>query len=164
MTSNIFQSAQAEPTTSKLLKLVVFGIGSLKVAMPIQSVKKIINRTTVYGSGLNYIGVAHVGDHEVAIVDLHKRLFNKSQITQSGTTGYIVLAKCSSGEQFGILATETPTIMDVPLACLRVLPESYRRADTLEVASHVAVISNQAEQLTIFVLDVEQLLPKVALK
>lgn len=164
MTSNLFQSPELETIkTTQLLKLVVFSIGRLNVSIPIQSVKKIINRTTVYGSGLNHIGVAHIGDREMAVVDLHKRLFNESQMTESGTTGYIVLAKRSSGEQFGILAIETPTLIDVPLSLVRVLPESYRRADTLEIASHVAVISTPTE-MTIFVLDVEQLLPKVARK
>jgi purine-binding chemotaxis protein CheW len=49
--------------------------------------------------------------------------------------------------------------MEVPLSTIRVLPESYRRADTLEVASHVAVIPQEAGSLSVFLLDVDQLLP-----
>ena len=145
---------------ARLLKLVSFRIGNLNVALRIDAVKKIINRTTVYSSGLNHLGVAHVGDQEITVVDLHKRLFNVSQIQESGTQGYLILAK-SKSEPFGILVTETPTLMDVSLSHLRVLPESYRRADTLEIASHVAVIP-QPTEMTIFLLDVERILPRVA--
>jgi purine-binding chemotaxis protein CheW len=42
---------------------------------------------------------------------------------------------------------------------IRVLPESYRRSDTLEVASHVVVIGQEAAPLTLFLLDVDLLLP-----
>ena len=41
----------------------------------------------------------------------------------------------------------------------RVLPDAYRRADTLEVASHVAVIPQGGVPLTVFLLDVQLLLP-----
>jgi purine-binding chemotaxis protein CheW len=50
--------------------------------------------------------------------------------------------------------------MEVPLSRFRVLPEAYRRADTLEVASHVAVIPQHETPLTVFLLDVELLLPR----
>ncbi|MGF1481795.1 MAG: chemotaxis protein CheW [Cyanophyceae cyanobacterium] len=156
------QLVRAEPQLSEAaqrsLKLVFFQIGNLNVAFPIDVVQKIINRTTVYGSGLNHTGIAHVGDQEITVVDLHKRLFQTSQLEESGTTGYIVLFKNSHGEQMGILSVQTPTLMDVSLSELRVLPESYRRADTLEIASHVAVIPQVPESLTIFLLDSDRLI------
>ncbi|NES01156.1 MAG: chemotaxis protein CheW, partial [Symploca sp. SIO1B1] len=46
-----------------------------------------------------------------------------------------------------------------PLSQIRILPESYRRADTLDIASHVAVINQAGVALTVFLLDVELLLP-----
>jgi purine-binding chemotaxis protein CheW len=49
--------------------------------------------------------------------------------------------------------------MEIPLSAIRLLPESYRRADTLEVASHVAVIPQDKESITIFLLDVDLLMP-----
>ena len=153
-------SPDTRSQAARLLKLVSFQIGSLNVALRIDAVKKIINRTTVYSSGLNHLGMAHVGNQEITVVDLHKRLFNVSQIQESGTQGYLILTK-SKSEPFGILVTETPTLMDVSLSHLRVLPESYRRADTLEIASHVAVIPPPTE-MTVFLLDVERILPRVA--
>ncbi|HBY78620.1 MAG TPA: chemotaxis protein CheW, partial [Cyanobacteria bacterium UBA11148] len=41
-----------------------------------------------------------------------------------------------------------------------ILPESYRNADTVDIARHVAVIPKDETSLTIFLLDIELLLPK----
>jgi purine-binding chemotaxis protein CheW len=70
-----------------------------------------------------------------------------------------VLVKNTTGELYGIPVADTPTLMEVPSSMVRVLPESYRRADTIEVARHVAVIPKGETQLTVFLLDVDLLLP-----
>jgi purine-binding chemotaxis protein CheW len=141
------------------LKLVVFSIGNLNLALPIESVYKVVNRTPVYGSGLKPVGVAHVGDGEITVVDLYQRFFRASQFSESVRGGYLVIVKSQTGELYGIPVADTPVLLEVPLSQIRVLPESYRRADTLDVASHVAVIPQEAGALTIFLLDVELLLP-----
>lgn len=158
MTNQLLRADTPTPEAQeRSLKLVYFRIGILNVALPIHSVQKIINRTTVYGSGLNYTGIAHVGEQEITVVDLHKRLFHTSQLEESGTSGYIVLIK-SHGEPVGIMSVQTPTLIEVSLSDLRVLPESYRRTDTLEIASHVAVIPQVPESMTIFLLDSDRLI------
>ncbi|MGK7872471.1 MAG: chemotaxis protein CheW [Xenococcaceae cyanobacterium] len=152
------EQSKAQQVTA-LLKLVVFSVGSLNLALQIESVQKVINYRTVYSSGLNHMGVAHLKDREITVIDLHKRLFKSSQTRESDSGGYFIIAKNSIGEQFGILVTETPTLIDVPLSKIRALPESYRRADTLEIASHVSVIPQESASLTVFLLDADRLLP-----
>ena len=53
---------------------------------------------------------------------------------------------------------ETPSLIDVALENIRTLPASYRYADTLEIASHVAIVNreNKTNQ-TIFILDLKHL-------
>ncbi len=150
------QARQATP----YLKLLVFSLGNLQLALRIEAVYKVVNRTPVYSSGVGAVGVAHVGDGEVTVVDLHRRFFhtsNPSSEPQLG--GYLVVVRSTTGELYGIPIADTPVLMEVPLSQIRLLPESYRRSDTLEVASHVAVIPQENSQLTIFLLDVERLLP-----
>ena len=160
---NLQSSGASEPSKAQqntsVLKLVVFGIGSLTLALPIEFVNKVVNQTRVYSSGLNHMGIAHLGDSEITIIDLHRRLFKSEQTSQSGKGSYLIITKNTLGEIFGIPVTETPALMDLPLSLIRVLPESYRRADTLEIASHVAVIPQETEPLTVFLLDVDRLLP-----
>ncbi len=150
---DLHKSRQVTPS----LKLIVFKIGSLNLALRIESVYKVIDRTPVYSSGLNHVGVAHMGEREVTVVDLNWHFFRVSSISESG--GYLAIVQNKTGEFYGIPVANTPVLIEVPLSMFRVLPEAYRRADTLEVASHVAVIPQQGTPLTIFLLDVDLLLP-----
>jgi len=150
---------KAPHTIPSILKLIVFGMGGLNLALPIESVHKVVNHTPVYSSGVGSVGVAHLGDGEVTVVDLYRRFFKESQISESEPTGYLVLVKNTTGELYGVPVAETPVLMEVPSSLIRVLPESYRRSDTIEVASHVAVIPQEVAPLTVFLLDVDLLLP-----
>jgi purine-binding chemotaxis protein CheW len=155
------QLGTARTGKEKLVKLVTFPMGKLHLALHIDYVTKIINYTPIYGSGLNHLGLAHIGDREITVVDLHKRLFKTPLPRESETKGYLVLAKTSQGEDFGILVHETPTLVDIPLKQIRVLPDSYRHADTLIIASHLTIIPQPQGQLTVFLLDVDQVLPRL---
>ena len=144
---------------TSLVKLIVFNIGRLNLALRIESVYKVVNHTSTYGSGLGAVGITHLGEGEITVVDLHQRFFNASQISESNLSSYLIVVQNITGELYGIPVNETPALMEVPRGMIRVLPESYRRSDTLDVASHVAVIPQNETPLTIFVLDVDRLLP-----
>lgn len=146
---------QATPS----VKLIVFSVGSLDLALRIEFVYKVFKPAPVYGSGVNLVGVTDVGDREVTVVDLYGRFFKSSQTKEFSTDAYLVIVQNTTGELYGIPVTDTPELMEVPLSMIRILPESYRRADTLDVASHVAIIPQQAAPLTVFLLDVDLLLP-----
>ncbi|NEO01886.1 MAG: CheW domain-containing protein [Moorea sp. SIO1F2] len=148
--------------TTSFLKLVVFRIDSINFAFPIECVKKVINYTTVYSSGLNDIGIAHIDDQEIPIIDLHRRLFKSSKISTSNPGRFLLIAQNTMGERFGIPVLKTPNLIEVSVSDIRTLPESFRQADTLGIASHVAVIPQENTSLTVFLLDVNQLLPWVS--
>lgn len=154
------KSALSEASSvTALVKLIVFDMGNLKLALRIESVYKIVNHTSTYGSGLGAVGVAHLGESEITVVNLHRRFFKSNQSNESRQSSYLVVVQHPTGELYGIPVSQTPTLLEVPISLIRVLPESYRRADTLDVASHVAVIPQEGEPLTIFLLDVDRLLP-----
>ncbi|AFY77713.1 chemotaxis signal transduction protein [Pleurocapsa sp. PCC 7327] len=148
--------------SQRSIKLLTFSVGKLNVALPVDLVKKVVNYTPIYGSGLSHLGVARIDDREITVVDLHKRLFNASQLIPSGSRGYLIIARNSVGESFGILVGQAPSLHDVPISQIRALPASYRRADTLEIASHVTVISHKEESLTVFILEVDRIVPPVS--
>lgn len=140
------------------LKAVVFRVGSLNLALRIESVYKVLNHTLVYSSGVNPVGITHLSEREVVVIDLQRRLFNSSGIQHASQPGFLIVAENPAGELYGIPVESTPTLMEIPLPAIRVLPESYRRADTLGIASHVAVVPQPESALAIFLLDVNQLL------
>ena len=139
------------------LKVIVFEIGHLHLALRIENVYKVLRQTSVYGSGLNQIGIAHVGDREVTVVDLNRQL-SHSSANGAAETSYLVVAQSTGGELFGIPVAVVPALKAVPLANIRVLPESYRHTDLLGTASHVCQSPEKEATLTIFLLDVDRLL------
>ncbi|MEM7594622.1 MAG: chemotaxis protein CheW, partial [Cyanobacteria bacterium P01_A01_bin.83] len=58
----------------------------------------------------------------------------------------------------GIFVAQAPNLIDVPQSQIRILPNSYRHADTLEIASHVAIIDQGETSKTIFILDLAKLI------
>ena len=143
--------------TNSLIKLMVFEIGKLTLALPILQVQKVVKQNKVHGSGLSHVNLTHLAEQEVAIVDLHQKLFGVS-LTQAEATGYFIISKNIAGEPLGIVVSQAPTLIDVSVEQIRVLPDSYRRADTLGIASHVAIILQNDATSTIFILDLSRLI------
>lgn len=133
------------------MKILVFGMGNVNLALPIDTIYKVVNQIPVYGGGLNGVGLAHVGDREVTVVELHRRFF-------APMGSYLIIAQNREGELYGIPITQSPTLMEIPQSSLRVLPESYRHTDMYGFATHGAVIFEVEPPMTIFLLDVDQLL------
>ncbi len=149
----------AAKSSNSLLKTIIFPIGKLTLALPVEQVKKVIRKNTVYSSGLTHVHLSHIGEQEVTVVDLHQKLFKVSQTESENGKKYLIITKSLINEPFGIVVTETPILIDIPIAQIRTIPNNYRNADTLGIASHVAVIP-QGEQSpqTIFILDLERLI------
>lgn len=139
-------------------KMVVFEIGNLNLALRVETVYKVLNQPQVYGSGLNGLGIAHVGAHKVTVVDLHWRLFQSGIINEVSKKGYLIIVQSRDGELYGIPVAVVPALKEVSLSKIQVLPESYRHANILGIASHFCQIPQGEASMMIFLLDVEQLL------
>ena len=140
------------------LKLLVFKIDKLTLALPVLQVQKVIKYNLVHGSGLSYVNLTHLGDRDIAVVDLHQKLFKTSLPKLAENKGYFIISKNITGEQLGILVTEPPALVDVATKQIRMIPDAYRRSDTLQIASHVTVIESENENSkTVFILDLGSL-------
>ena len=142
------------------LKVVVFGIGNLNFGLRIESIYKVINQTQVYySSGLDRVGITHIGDRgEITVVDLHRRLFQSSITNGSIKRSYLIVTQNKYGELCGIPIASVPALMELPLSSVQVLPESYRHTEILGIASHVCHLPKAESLMTIFLLDIDQLL------
>lgn len=140
------------------VKMIVFNVGNFDLALPIEIVHKVLNQLPVYGSGLNGVGVAHVGEFEVTVIDLHRQLFQSSIINETSQKGYLLIFHSKGGDLYGIPVASVPVLMDLPLASIRVLPDSYRSGDILQMATHVCYLPDEEPPLTIFLVNPEQML------
>lgn len=141
----------------KTVRWIVFAVGPLQAALPIVAVQRVIRPTQVYGSGLTHFGLTHVGPEEVTVVDLHQKLLGQP-LKAEGQPGYLVIVRVESGDLLGVPVSSAPELMDVPCSLVRQLPAPYRQADTLAIASQVAVVPTEADLKTIFLLDTDRLL------
>lgn len=141
------------------LKMLVFSMGDLNLALRVEDVYKVITLTQIYGMGINGVGIAHVGDRKVIVVDLHRRLFPYSITNEASKGRYLIIAQNREGESYGIPVAVVPALMEIPLSSIQVLPDAYRDADILGFASHFCHIPQVETPRTIFLLNVEQLLP-----
>ena len=140
------------------IKALVFEMGNINLALRIETVYKVLNQTPVYGRGNNGLGIAPVGDREITVVDLHQRLFQSRIKNAESHKGYLIITQNRNGEFYGIPVAVVPALMEIPLSRIQVLPESYRDANILGMASHFCHIPKGEASVMIFLLDVEQLL------
>ena len=152
-----------EKNALHLRKVITFPIGGLRLAVPMDNISRVINRPKIYSSGLNAVGVTTVGDRELTIVDLHQQLFDQPGPFDPQRPGYLVLTPGPTGELIGIPTPETPLLLEIPVDQIRDLPESYRQADTLWVASHMtrAPLEEGGELQSIFILDMAAVMDKL---
>lgn len=150
-----------QTSVSQTQKFLVFSIGKLNLALSVPIVEKVLNYTTIHSSGTTASGIIHLENRSIMVIDLYKRLFNVKQANISQAKQFLILAKNTANESFGILISESPTLFDVSLAQVRVLPDSYRQNDTLNIASHVMMIPYKDDSLTVFLLDCDRLVNPV---
>ncbi len=156
--SSVFANNLVDQTSvSQTQKFLVFPIGKLNLALSVPIVEKVLNYTPIHSSGTTASGIIHLENRSVMVIDLYKRLFNIKQSGVSQTKQFLILARNTVNESFGILINESPTLFDVSLSQIRVLPDSYRQSDTLSIASHVMIIPYKDESLTVFLLDGDRL-------
>lgn len=155
-------SLQTAETSSQItVRVVTFPIGTLTLAIPIESVYRVLSQITIHGSGERGVGVAHLEDFELTVFDLEYHLFIeniKNSVNRVNKNHVIVVQ--SQQEIVGLQVKEAPSLKNIPRDQVRVLPDSYRKADTLHFCSHVAILEEIEAKTTIFLLDVERLLPQ----
>lgn len=163
-------AATPGPNQTPTLKLIIFKLKaeadpnaalepiSLYLGVPIEQVARIVRYGAVHGSGQTLAGVATVGEQQVTILDLRQTVF----CVPSQQTNFLVILKSAAAELIGIPVAQSPALVDVPIADLRILPATYRQLDTLGMASHVSVAETEEEgRQTIFLLDLEKVLALV---
>lgn len=149
--TRLVRSSQAVPS----LKAIAFTVGNLNLGLRIEQVYKVLGKTRVHGTGLDRVGIAHVGDREVMVVDLNQQL--SGSIGGATEANYLVVAQNLRGDLVGISVAIVPTLKEVSLSNIRVLPDSYRQTALLGIATHVCQVLEEVP-LTLFLIDVDKLL------
>jgi chemotaxis signal transduction protein len=135
------------------LQVLVVPCQNLWLALQIEKVQKVIRIPEIYQGGEKTLGLAHFGDREAIIIDLHQKIYH---IPNPGIERYLIVLQAHD-HLFGIPAILLPTLIRIPKTELKPLPAEYRDRDTLGIASHLISIERGEQTQTLFVLDPDRL-------
>jgi chemotaxis signal transduction protein len=144
-------TTKADKATTKLL---IFPVGKLYAAIPLDEVIKVIPTPEIFQSGEKTLGMTYFEGSEVLVVDLHREIFGSSSTARR----YLIVLRGEAQELYGVPVAGLPIMKDVPLKNVHPIPSEYRDRDTLGVASHMVQIPINKEVQTIFLLSSEKLL------
>ncbi len=148
----------SHPTSGPdLLRVILFSIHQIQLALPISVVLKVISCPPVTPSAQEGLGLIDLGDQTITVVSLFHRLCPQDQ-PHTLQRRFVILTQTQMGEICGLLVDTPPNLLEIPLDKVRPLPSTYRQTDPLGmVSSHVAVLPQEdQEPLQIFLLGMGQ--------
>jgi purine-binding chemotaxis protein CheW len=144
--------------TSDTQKYIVFKISDSLMSLPMDNVLKVLN-TPSNESGWNAMGLLQIGDYTIRIVDLHEQLNPNYDANSTNLQSFLVITNPIEGDLFGIIVDEPPNLIELNPDLIRKLPKYNRR---LPMVSHAAVLQENEQKTTIFMLDLYELFNPVA--
>ena len=149
------QGAESQPS-----KFVVFAIAEYRLALPLEQIVRVINYPAQVNPELHKLGLLQIGSHTIRLVNFSQNLplprnlsENLSESLQlSKTPPFLVIARNLQGAIYGIPVEQQPDLIEIPIEKMQLLPQSDRHPAALQAASHVAVISQDQDVTTIFLL------------
>ncbi|MEQ8467972.1 chemotaxis protein CheW [Coleofasciculus sp. E1-EBD-02] len=139
-------------------KYIVFKISDSLMSLPMDNVLKVLN-TPSNESGWNAMGLLQIGDYTIRIVDLHEQLNPNYDANSTNLQSFLVITNPIEGDLFGIIVDEPPNLIELNPDLIRKLPKYNRR---LPMVSHAAILQENEQKTTIFMLDLYELFNPVA--
>lgn len=158
------QSQPASQTES--YKVVAFHISGHWLALPTSAVLKITRFPTGVNNGVEGVRLKIWNNSPLVYLNLHSllspkqnQLFPIPDGQTSGSSELVIIARSRAAETCAIPVTQSPTLMEIPVSDIKVLPPHYHQA-IQGIAEHVAVLSHQGSVLNILLLNLQQALDK----
>jgi hypothetical protein len=141
MFANTLSNKWVETTTAvTTLDLIVFAVDRVSFGIPMTKIDRIISSV--------FLGEDYSLTQNVDILDLHDHLTGESIVSPTSIVLWI-----DAHQQLAAIPIETvPVMVSVPLDRIRTLPHDFRQQDRLGIASHVAMITIENIESTIFIL------------
>jgi chemotaxis signal transduction protein len=142
--SNATSWYQPTVTAELTIEFAIFEIDGVSFGLPISKIDRIINNTST--------------DHnlscpiDVEVLNLHHKIFGINSASSSAAACTIV--RRDQQPPCAIPVDTIPTLTLVPIDRIRTIPSELRSTNSLGIASHVAIISTPAGELTVFILEI----------
>lgn len=153
-----------KPKSTETCKAIIMKIAGHLLAIPVSTVFKIIRSSSYNSSNVGTNKLVHLEEQTLPIINLHELLTkvkpsnNLEDRNRSSTDDeFLVLVKSNQGNLSAIVVDEPPTLMNLPLENVYLLPANEQN-NINNIASHIAVVPFEQSNITIFLLDIEQAL------
>ncbi|MCG8363158.1 MAG: hypothetical protein MJA27_07485 [Pseudanabaenales cyanobacterium] len=157
------------PSQIEYCKVVVFQILGHWLALPTSAVLKITRLPTPVNGGVEANGLTMWNNCPLVFLDLHALLAPKQyqlpppESHSSGCLRFVIIAQSQATEPCAIPVDKPPTLMEIPLSEIQILPPHYHQVIG-GIAGHVAVLPHQGSILNILLLNLQQALNKTLQK
>jgi len=118
----------------------MFEVAQLSFGIPMTKINRVISNA--------FIGEDFSLTQDINILDLHHHLLG----IESSNPNAIAIFTGKDLQLYGIPIETAPTLISIPLDRIRTLPNDVRQSNPLGIASHLAMISTENTELTIFIL------------
>ncbi len=165
MNSTVKPSSKTET-----IKAIVFNIAGHLLALPVSAVFKVIRSSMFICSDLGNRKLIHVEEQALPILDLHQFLTRVQPHRQddyknqflSTREQFLVLTHLRKGNLTAIPVDEPPSLIELPLGSIYILPQSYKEKIN-SIANHVVVCPYENSTLNIMLLDLQQAIASMEL-
>ena len=135
------------------LRVVTFAIADYRLALPMSSVLRVVNCPPQFSQGAGKIEFVHLGQHSIMVLNLHQRLTLRRREPCLNQGQFLIVTPAVRQELCAIRVDRPPDVLDLPTQFMRQLPDAYRQGHPLSIASHVAVLPEEPDAASIFILD-----------
>jgi chemotaxis signal transduction protein len=138
----------------ELCKAIAFSVSGYWLALPVASVIRVLPMSESSLFSHSDRGFTYIDGYPTVVLDLHP-LFGRLRYGKpESESQFVAIARLDGHSLCAIPIDEPPTLLDIPLGEVGVLPQSYRQS--LErVASHIVNVSQNGTTMTIFLLDLQ---------
>jgi chemotaxis signal transduction protein len=139
-----------------VLRVVTFAIADYRLALPMSAVLRVVNCPPQFNQGTGKVEFVHLGQHSIMILNLHHRLTLNRSEPRRHQGQFLIVTHAVQQELCAIRVDTPPDVLELPTQVMRQLPDAYQQGHPLSIASHVAVLPDDAEASSIFILDMQR--------
>lgn len=140
-------------------KYITFKVYTYILALPIDSVFKVVTCPVQLSQTLRNAKLAQMGQRTVMLVNLHSHLipnYHNAQQENDSLGRFLIIAQGSAGELYGIQVDAPPNILSIAETSIQAVPQSFHNIGLPTWVSRIAILNQKAEPTTILMLDINQ--------
>ena len=155
----IFVFTKNKNLMNKLLtedKYITFKVHTYTLALPIDSVFKVVTCSSHLSQTLREAKLAQMGQRTVMLVNLHSSLdpnYSYNQQENSNSGRFLIIAQGSTGELYGIQADAPPNMLSIDEMSIQPVPKSFHNIGLPTWVSRIAILEQKGEPITILILN-----------